>query len=57
MFKSLLQIFKSKSIVPHQTKTDNLLPRQGIDCWITPYSASELLNTELSQHYLDLLQQ
>ncbi|MBF0751764.1 MULTISPECIES: hypothetical protein [unclassified Pasteurella] len=57
MFKSLVQIFKSKPTVSHQAKTDNPLLRQDLDGWIIPYSASELLNTELSQHYLDLLQQ
>ncbi|OOF65217.1 MobH family relaxase [Rodentibacter pneumotropicus] len=57
MFKSLVQIFKSKPTVSHQAKTDNPLLRQDLDGWIIPYSASELLNTELRQRYLALLWQ
>ncbi|WP_424407146.1 MobH family relaxase [Pasteurella sp. PK-2025] len=57
MFKSLVQIFKSKPTVSHQAKTDNPLSRQDLEGWIIPYSASELLNTELRQRYLALLWQ
>ncbi|MFZ7231086.1 MobH family relaxase [Avibacterium avium] len=56
MFKSLTQLFKSK---PHTSKItkDNAAPKQNIDDWIRPYSAQELLNTELRQRYLGLLWQ
>lgn len=56
MFKSLTQLFKSK---PHTSKItkDNAAPKQNIDGWIRPYSAQELLNTELRQRYLGVLWQ
>lgn len=56
MLKSLVQFFKSKPIIS-QTATTNPLPQQDIDGWLTPYTASELFNTELRQRYLALLWQ
>ncbi|OZN25720.1 relaxase [Actinobacillus seminis] len=59
MFKSLIQFFKSKSNTSN-IKKENAVQRQerqDIEGWITPYSAQELLNTELRQHYLGLLWQ
>ena len=59
MFKSLIQLFKSKSNTSN-IKKENAVQRQerqDIDGWITPHSAQELLNTELRQRYLGLLWQ
>lgn len=54
MLKSLSKLFKKPStspVIPHS------LPVQDVDGWITPYSATDLLNTELRQRYLALLWQ
>ncbi|PJG84828.1 MobH family relaxase [Conservatibacter flavescens] len=57
MFKSLTKLFKSKSTTHQNITVENPLPRQDIDGWIMPYSAVELLDTELRQRYLALLWQ
>lgn len=59
MFKSLIQLFKSKPNTSKIKKENSVQrqERQDIEGWITPYSAQELLNTELRQHYLGLLWQ
>lgn len=54
MIKSLSKLFKKPStspVIPHSS------PVQDVDGWITPYSATDLLNTELRQRYLALLWQ